>query len=244
MEFGSRRLSQNASLRADFRKQNLRFRVPRTKDLKPCVRGHGINPFPSSDCPIQCRHMSDVTRILNDFKNGDAQVSEELFTVVYAELRKLAAMKMAGENPGQTLQATALVHEVWLRLGADHQPQWRNRAQFFAAAGEAMRRILVEAARRKGRQKHGGQFSFQPLDDAVLNVPLAAPDEEILSVNAALERLVAEDADAARIVNMRYFVGLPLPEVAEILQISPRTADRLWAFARARLQQLIRDESE
>ncbi len=188
--------------------------------------------------------MSDVTRILDRVQGGDPQAAGELLPLVYDELRRLAALKMAAEAPGQTLQPTALVHEAWLRLGADQQPQWQNRAHFFAAAGEAMRRILVEAARRKSRLKRGGQIEFQPLEESALGIPVGAPSEEILAVSDALDQLATDDPVAAEVVKLRYFVGLPMTEVAEVLQISLRTVNRHWAFARVRLKQVIRGERE
>jgi RNA polymerase sigma factor (TIGR02999 family) len=184
--------------------------------------------------------MSEVTRILDRLQRGDPGAADDLLPRVYDELRRIAAAKMAAEAPGQTLQPTALVHEAWLRLGGDAQPHWQGRAHFFAAAAEAMRRILVENARRKGRLKRGGDAAIGPLDTAALEISAGAPDEEVLAVHEALGQLAAEDPQAAEVVKLRYFIGLPLPEVAGVLGVSPRTADRLWAYARARLKQLIR----
>lgn len=181
-----------------------------------------------------------MTRILEAIQAGQTQAAEELLPLVYDELRRIAAAKMAQERPGQTLQPTALVHEAWLRLGGDAQPAWQNRAHFFAAAAEAMRRILVEAARRKGRLKRGGRAHVEPLGDTALEVAAEAPSDELLAVHEALERFAAEDPVAADVVKLRYFVGLPLPEVAEAAQVSPRTASRLWAYARVRLKEIIR----
>ena len=187
--------------------------------------------------------MSDVTRILDRVQNGDARAADELLPLVYEELRRLAAHRMANEAPGQTLQPTALVHEAWLRLvGHDGEAQFQNRAHFFGAAAEAMRRILVDVARRKARLKRGGQIEFQSLAESKLEIPASAPAEEIVTVNDALDQLAAEDPAAAEVVKLRYFVGLTLPEVAEVQQISLRTANRHWAFARVRLKQLIRGE--
>lgn len=185
--------------------------------------------------------MSDVTRILNRLQQGESAAADELFALVYDELRSLAARKMASETPGQTLQPTVLVHEAWLRLGADVQPPWQNRAHFFGAAAEAMRRIVVENARRKGRLKRGGNLEFQPLNETSQEVSEGAPAEELLAVHDALDQLASEDPSAAEVVKLRYFVGLPLPEVAELLHVSPRTADRLWAYARVRLREIIRE---
>jgi len=184
--------------------------------------------------------VSDVTRILEAIQAGQTQAAEVLLPLVYAELRRIAAAKMAREQPGHTLQPTALVHEAWLRLGGDAQPAWQNRAHFFAAAGEAMRRILVETARRKGRLKRGGQAEVAPLDHDAFEVAADAPTDELLAVHEALERLAAEDRLGAEVVKLRYFVGLPLPEVAAALQVSARTASRLWAYARVRLKEIIR----
>jgi len=188
--------------------------------------------------------MADVTRILQAIQRGEPQAADQLLPLVYDELRKLAAAKLAREKPGQTLQATALVHEAFLRLVATPQdqpggapPQWESRGHFFAAAGEAMRRILVENARRKKRLKHGGQWTRQELAD----VPIVLPDvhEDLLALDAALDRLQRVDAQAVELIHLRYFAGLPLPEAAELLGISPRTADRVWAYARAWLQREI-----
>lgn len=188
--------------------------------------------------------MADVTRILQAIQRGEPQAADQLLPLVYDELRKLAAAKLAREKPGQTLQATALVHEAFLRLVAtpqdqqgDAPPQWDSRGHFFAAAGEAMRRILVENARRKKRLKHGGQWTRRELAD----VPIVLPDvhEDLLALDTALDRLQRVDSQAVELIHLRYFAGLPLPEAAELLGISPRTADRVWAYARAWLQREI-----
>jgi RNA polymerase sigma factor (TIGR02999 family) len=158
---------------------------------------------------------------------------------VYDELRKLAAAKLDHEQPGQTLQPTALVHEAWLRLaGPAESVSWKSRGHFFGAAAEAMRRILVEAARRKGRLKRGGENARVPLDEA----NLASPElhEDLLALDEALELLAGVDRAAAEIVRLRYFAGLTLPEAAQALEIPPRSADRLWAYARAWLHREIR----
>jgi RNA polymerase sigma factor (TIGR02999 family) len=182
--------------------------------------------------------MNDVTRILSAIEQGDSEASEQLLPLVYDELRKLAAQRLSREKPGQTLQATALVHEAYLRLvGPSDDRRWDNRGHFFAAAAEAMRRILVEAARRKRREKHGGDRNRVPLDD----IAQAAPDRrhDLLALDAALTRLATEDSQAARLVELRHFAGLTTAEAAQALEISPRTADRIWAYARAWLHREV-----
>lgn len=183
--------------------------------------------------------MSDLTQLLGSIEAGDSKAAEQLLPLVYEELRKLAAAKMAQERPGQTLQATALVHEAWLRLaGSDHQ-QWRGRAHFFGAAAETMRRVLIDKARHKASLKAGSNRPAVELHDS--QIEMAAPTEEILAVHDALDALSVEDATAAQVVKLRYFVGLTIPEIAEALGISPRSADRHWLFARAWLKGAIRD---
>jgi len=187
------------------------------------------------------RSVSDVTRLLDRVQQGEAKASEELLPLVYEELRKLAAHKMAHEAAGHTLQPTALVHEAWLRLVGSGDPQWNGRGHFFAAAAEAMRRILIEAARRKQRQRHGGGQTREELDES--HLVLERPSDEMLAVDEALERLTQEDALAADVVKLRYFVGMTLPEAAEALGISPRSADRIWAYARTWLRVHIEGEN-
>jgi RNA polymerase sigma factor (TIGR02999 family) len=180
--------------------------------------------------------MSEVTRILSAIEQGDPQAAQQLLPLVYDELRKLAEHKMAQEAAGQTLQPTALVHEAYLRLvGGEEGQHWDSRGHFFAAAAEAMRRILVENARRRGRRKRGGHLGRADLDEG----QLAAPEvrEDIVALDQALTKLAAEDKRAADVVQLRYFAGLPLPEVAHVLGVSPRTAGRLWSYARAWLRQ-------
>jgi RNA polymerase sigma factor (TIGR02999 family) len=185
--------------------------------------------------------MSEVTRMLSAIDNGDAQAVEQLLPLIYDELRSLAKKKLAQEAPGQTLQATALVHEAYLRLlGTGQGQHWKNRGHFLAAAAEAMRRILVDRARRKRSQKRGGDRNRVPLDEAHLATDEDA--DEILAVDEALARLAAADAQAAELVKLRYFAGLSIPEAAEALNISPRSADRLWAYARAWLRRAIEAE--
>ena len=176
--------------------------------------------------------MNDVTRILSDLARGDAHAAGQLLPLVYEELRKLAAARMAEEAPGNTLNATALVHEAYLRLvGPADAARWDNRGHFFAAAAESMRRILVDAARRKRREKHGGGRTRIALDAA----QAAAPDlrHDLVALDAALTRLEAEDPQAAKLVELRHFTGLSVADAALALGISPRTADRVWSFARA-----------
>jgi len=184
--------------------------------------------------------VSEVTRILDRVQQGDPKAASELLPLVYEELRRVAAHKMASEAPGHTLQPTALVHEAWLRLVGNEESRFANRAHFFAAAAEAMRRILVESARRKGRLKRGGNLDLQEVEES--QIEMTAPSEEVLAVHEALDQLAAEDPLAAEVVKLRYFVGLAIPKVAEALNIAPRTADRLWAFARVRLKHAIRGE--
>ena len=189
--------------------------------------------------------MSDVTRILSQIESGDPSAAEKLLPLVYDELRKLAAAKLAQENPGQTLQATALVHEAYLRLVMDQEPgakgqqpvAWNSRGHFFGAAAEAMRRILVDSARRKARVKHGGEL--QRLDIEPDELLAADVSDDLLALDEALDRLAASDGQSAQLVKLRYFAGLTIPQAAEILGVSSRTADSLWSFARAWLRREI-----
>jgi RNA polymerase sigma factor (TIGR02999 family) len=175
--------------------------------------------------------VNDVTRILSAIDQGDPQAAAELLPLVYDELRKLAAARLAGEGAGQTLQATALVHEAYLRLVGGAQPQdWNGRGHFFAAAAEAMRRILVENARRKKTEKHGGGWRRVDLDEAVAEAD--QPPERMLEFDVVLSRLQAVDALAARLVELRYFAGLTMDQAAATLGIALRTAERNWTFAR------------
>jgi RNA polymerase sigma factor (TIGR02999 family) len=178
------------------------------------------------------QRMSDFTTILNRAQQGDAQAAASLFPLVYNELRRLAAYKMANEMPGQTLQPTALVHEAWLRLGADEQPAWENRAHFFSAAAEAMRRILVERARRRCAQKRGGGAAVVSLDEVEIVLP-GIDDDRILAVNEALEKLARVDARKATLVKLRFFAGLNYEEAALALGIAVPTAKDWWKYARA-----------
>jgi RNA polymerase sigma factor (TIGR02999 family) len=182
--------------------------------------------------------MSDVTRILSAIEQGDAHAAEQLLPLIYDELRKLAAQKLAQEKPGQTLQATALVHDAYVRLvDTDNIQHWNGRGHFFAAAAEAMRRILVENARSKAAAKRGGARRRVDLDEACAVVENAS--DELLDLNDALIQLTETDAQAAELVKLRYFAGLSNKQSAEILGISPRAADFLWAYARAWLLKKI-----
>jgi RNA polymerase sigma factor (TIGR02999 family) len=184
--------------------------------------------------------VSDVTRILHSIEQGDPNAAEQLLPLVYDELRKLAAARMANEAAGQTLQATALVHEAWLKLAGSDRQQWQGRAHFFGAAAEAMRRILIDKARRKASEKRGGGQPAEELHES--RIELRAPSAEILAVHDALDELAAEDRMAAEVVKLRYFVGMTIPEIADALGIAPRTADRHWSFARAWLKRAIEAE--
>src|SRR5262245_55613096 len=176
---------------------------------------------------------NEVTQILHAIEQGDPSAAEQLLPLVYDELRKLAAHRLAHQAPGQTLQPTALVHEAYLRLVGDPEgSDWDNRGHFFAAAAEAMRRILVEGARRKGRRKRGGGLTRLGLD-AAEQVTVPELREDLLALDEALTKLASADTQAAQLVQLRYFAGLPIPEAARALGVSPRSADRLWAFARA-----------
>jgi RNA polymerase sigma factor (TIGR02999 family) len=178
------------------------------------------------------RVMSEVTQILSAIEQGNPHAAEQLLPLVYDELRKLASQKLAQEKPGQTLQATALVHEAYLRLvgsGAGHH--WAGRGHFFAAAAEAMRRILVENARRKRRQKRGGGLVRRELDTECLAAPEVS--EDLLALNEALDKLAASEPHVAELVKLRYFAGLTVQQAADLLGVSPRTADSWWAYARA-----------
>lgn len=181
--------------------------------------------------------MNEITRILSTLDGRDSLESGELLPLVYDELRKLAASRLKQERPGQTLQATALVHEAYLRLvGPEEGHRWANRAHFFAAAAEAMRRILVEEARRKQSLKRGGALDRQDLDDA----RIAAPDGvDVLELNEALDRLADRDPEAAQLVKLRFFAGMTMAEAARALELPERTAERVWAYARSFLRAAI-----
>src|SRR5262245_9933537 len=188
--------------------------------------------------------MSEVTRILATIDQGDPHAASQILPLVYDELRQLAAQKLAQETPGQTLQATALVHEAYLRLvGPADERRWHDRGHFFAAAAQAMRHILVDNARRKRRGKHGGDRRRLPLEEAVLALPVEG--EDLLALDEALTRLAAEDPEAAAVVQLRYFASLSVEEAAESLGMSRATAYRHWTFARAWLmEELASDEPD
>jgi RNA polymerase sigma factor (TIGR02999 family) len=188
------------------------------------------------------RFMSEVTQILNAIEQGDPQAAEQLLPLVYDELRMLAAAKLAQEKPGQTFSATALVHEAYVRLvGANPERDWDSRGHFFSAAAEAMRRILVENARRKHRRKHGGDRHRQELDPSCIAAPEAA--QELLALDEALTKLAGVEPQVAELVKLRYFTGLTIPEAATHLRISTRTADAWWSYAKAWLQAALQDSA-
>ncbi len=182
--------------------------------------------------------MSDVTRILESLAQGDPTATNELLPLVYQELRKLAAHKMAEQAPGHTLQPTALVHEAWLRLAGNEPGRFAGRAHFFAAAAEAMRHILIDSARRKRAARHGGGQVRVNMEE--VEIAFVADDDELLAVHDALDKLVAEDPKKAELAKLRYFVGLTFEEAAEVMGISVATAKRHWAYARAFLFEEIR----
>jgi RNA polymerase sigma factor (TIGR02999 family) len=185
--------------------------------------------------------MSEVTRILDRAGQGDPKAAQELLPLVYEELRKLAAHKMAQERTGQTLQATALVHEAWLRLTGSDKP-WQNRGHFFSAASEAMRRILIERARRRQRLRHGGGLERADIDG--LHIAVELPDDRLLALDAALEELERENPEKASVVKLRYFIGLSNHEAAETLGVSVATVERHWAFAKAWLYDRLRQPEQ
>jgi RNA polymerase sigma factor (TIGR02999 family) len=186
--------------------------------------------------------MSDVTHILQAIENGDPKAANELLSLVYDELRRVAAHKMANEASSHTLQPTALVHEAWLHLGGDKQPTWKNRAHFFGAAAEAMRRILVDRAREKKALKRGG--NLQRVDMDALDLPSPMPDDELLALDEALERLATVDTRAAEMVKLCFFVGLTQEEAARELGVSLSTAERVWGFARSWLLREMKNRRE
>jgi RNA polymerase sigma factor (TIGR02999 family) len=185
----------------------------------------------------------NVTQLLGRIEQGDPAAADKLLPLVYEELRLLAAKNLSREQPGQTLQATALVHEAWVRLvDVNYEQQWSSRRHFFGAAAEAMRRILVDKARRRNREKHGSEWERITVNLA--DIPDSPPDEQILSLHEALEKLEGQDTAAAELVKLRYFAGLTAAEAAKTLDLSDRTADRMWAYAKAWLLREIRRTSE
>ena len=182
--------------------------------------------------------MSDVTRVIEAIQHGDPKAADELLPLVYEELRKLAAVRMSNEAAGQTLQPTALVHEAWLRLAGDGNQKWDNKGHFFAAAAEAMRRILIENARRKHALKRGVHLERVNLED--VEAAILTDGETLLLVNEALEKLEQEDPEAAQLVKLRFFAGMTNEEAGQALGVSARTAKRYWTFARAWLFRELR----
>ena len=182
--------------------------------------------------------MSDVTQLLSAIEAGNPKAADALLPLVYDELRKLAVVRMANEKPGQTLQPTALVHEAWLKIAGDGNQHFANRRHFFKAAAGAMQQILIDIARRKQRLKHGANLVGDELHES--RIAMSVPSEELLAINDALATLALEDPQAAQVVQMRYFVGMSVPEIAVALDLAPRTVDRHWAFARAWLKRTIR----
>jgi RNA polymerase sigma factor (TIGR02999 family) len=182
--------------------------------------------------------MREFTRIAEAIGGQDAATADKLLPLVYAQLRRLAAVKLAGEASGQTLQATALVHEAWLRVSANQERQWNDQAHFFAVAAEAMRRILIDRARRRRAIRHGGGQHRVEIEDIPLAAPM--PDERLLALHEALRRLEKDDPTKAELVKLRYFAGLTLEEAGKVLNLSEATAKRYWAFARAWLQREIK----
>jgi RNA polymerase sigma factor (TIGR02999 family) len=202
--------------------------------VSPVAAISRFQPGPPEPC---CRPVNagEITLVLQRIDQGDPQAAERLLPLVYEQLRHLAAARMAHEAAGHTLQPTALVHEAWLRLGADHQPEWKSRAHFFVAAAEAMRRILIDSARRRLAQRRGGRQPHVNIDD----IEVAAggnDDARVLRVNEALEKLALDEPEKAELVKLRFFAGLTLEEAAQALDITEPTARRWWTYARARLR--------
>ncbi len=183
---------------------------------------------------------NQITRILNAVQEQDPAAAEELLLLVYNDLRKHAAVRMSNELPQQTLQPTALVHEAWLKV-MDRETQWANRAHFFGAAAEAMRRILIDNARRKARQKHGGQYQRVQIDK--VDIPTTSPEEKVLMINDALEKLEKESPEKAQVVVLKYFGGHTNREIANLLDVTERTVERYWSYAKAWLFQDIRKQN-
>ena len=182
--------------------------------------------------------MSDVTQLLDAIEGGNPKAADELLPLVYEELRKLAVVRMANEKAGQTLQPTALVHEAWLKIAGDGGEHFANRRHFFKAAAGAMQQILIDIARRKQRLKHGANLVGDELHES--RIAMSVPSDELLAVNDALVALALDDPQAAEVVQMRYFAGMTVSEIADALNLAPRTVDRHWFFARAWLKRTIR----
>ena len=199
-------------------------------NIPGCCEGENFG-FRTVCVPVTLRFVHEVTATLGRIEDGDPRATEDLWALVYGELRKLAAAKMNHEAAGMTLQPTALVHEAWLRLGGDRQPEWSNRAHFFAAAAESMRRILIDHARHRRAQRHGGGLERCNIDVFELAEPHS--DDELMAVHEKLESLAAHDARKAELVKLWYFIGLTVEEAAQTMGISERTALRDWAYARA-----------
>ena len=195
--------------------------------------------MPENDAPQS--PPGEITLLLRRAESGDASAAEQILPLVYDELRKLAASKMARESPGQTLQPTALVHEAWLRLGGEAQQRWENRAHFFGAAAEAMRRILVDNARRKRRDKHGGGLRRVKWEN--LDMAITSDSETVLAVSEALDRLAQHDPVGTKLIELRFFAGLSNVEAARVLGLAERTAKRTWAYARAWLRKELTKSS-
>jgi RNA polymerase sigma factor (TIGR02999 family) len=197
--------------------------------------------LPNCSLIAHCIHPTRrlLTQVLQGIDRGEPKAADELLPLVYAELRRLAAHKMANEIPGQTLQPTALVHEAWLRLSQQSRSEWKNRDQFFAVAAEVMRRILVDRARRRRSQRRGGNLERVEMDS--IDLPFDVTDELALQVDEALERLAFEDPEKAKIVKLRFFVGLGNAEIAALLGVSEKTVQRHWAFAKAWLTRAIQE---
>jgi RNA polymerase sigma factor (TIGR02999 family) len=213
------------------------FRISSAR--RPSIRDTFFG-LPTSFLLCYSSGVSEITRILGRAQQGDSHAAEELLPLIYDELRRLAAHKMANEVPGQTLQPTALVHEAWLRLSQQTDARWQNREQFYAMAAEVMRRILVDRARRRQARKHGGDLERVELD--AVELPGASDDAVVLQVHEALEKLAAEDAEKAEVVKLRFFVGLENAEIAAILRVSEKTVQRHWSFAKAWLYRAMKDE--
>lgn len=217
-------------------------RYPIAPNSSSLLSGSSVWSLPRQSCRVPA--VSDVTRILQSVDSGDPRAAEDLLPLVYDELRRLAAVRMAGEQPDQTLQPTALVHEAWLRLTGGENKQWNGRAHFYGAAAEAMRRILIERARRKLALKRGARAERVDLNLDQVEVAAQSDPEAILALNEALEVLAREDPESAELVKLRFFAGMSNQEAAEVLGVSERSTKRYWTFARAWLFQEIQNLRE